>query len=386
MTHAERSPVVEPIAGARHLYVHVPFCARRCSYCDFSIAVRKFTPVDDFLRGTERELDLRIPIGDHAPELDTLYLGGGTPSRLGAEGILRLLHRIARHASLASDAEVTIEANPDDVTERRAAAWSAAGVNRISLGSQSFDARVLEWMHRAHTAEDIPRAVQVARAAGIENLSLDLIFAAPVELERDWQRDVESAVALEPRHLSLYGLTVEPGTPLARWQSRGEAHEAPEERFEQEFLDAHNTLAAAGYEHYEVSNYARAGARSRHNLAYWSRVPYLGLGPSAHSFDGSARWWNEAAYAEWLMRLDAGGDPLEEREVLTEEQVEAERIYLGLRTTHGIAIPPGSESMVHRWRSEGWADITGGTVRLTPLGWLRLDALAAALTPVASRS
>jgi oxygen-independent coproporphyrinogen-3 oxidase len=241
-------------------------------------------------------------------------------------------------------------------------------------------------MHRTHTAEDIPRAVRIARENGIENLSLDLIFATPVELERDWRRDVEAALALEPPHLSLYGLTVEPGTPLARWQARGDAHEAPEERFEQEFLHAHNTLAAAGYEHYEVSNYARKGARSRHNSAYWSRAPYLGLGPSAHSFDGSTRWWNEPAYAEWLLRLERGGDPLEEREVLTEEQAEAEKIYLGLRTTRGIEIPPGGESLVDRWRKEGWAEIAGGTVRLTALGWLRLDALAAALTPVASRS
>jgi oxygen-independent coproporphyrinogen-3 oxidase len=228
--------------------------------------------------------------------------------------------------------------------------------------------------------------VLTARDGGIENLSVDLIFSAPIDLERDWRHDIASAIALDPPHISVYGLTVEPGTPLARWQTRGETHEAPEERFEQEFLEAHNTLAAAGYEHYEVSNYAREGARSRHNLAYWSRAPYLGLGPSAHSFDGTARWWNAAAYAEWLLRLDGGGDPLEAREVLTEDQADAERIYLGLRTTHGISVAPGSETMVDRWRTEGWAEVGGGTVRLTALGWLRLDALAAVLTPVASRS
>ena len=241
-------------------------------------------------------------------------------------------------------------------------------------------------MHRTHDASAIPLAVRLAREGGIENLSLDLIFATPVELDRDWAHDVALAIELEPAHLSLYGLTVEAGTPLARWQARGETKEAPEERFEREFLDAHAALAAAGYEHYEVSNFARPGARSRHNSAYWRRAPYLGLGPSAHSFDGTTRWWNESAYAEWLMRLDQGGDHVEDREVLTEEQADAERIYLGLRTDLGVAIPAGAEQIIERWRDAGWAKVADGCVRLTPLGWLRLDALAAALTPVASRS
>ena len=375
---------VAPGVAPRHLYVHVPFCARRCSYCDFAIAVRKFVPVDDFVHAIEREAVLRIP--EAGLELDTLYLGGGTPSRLGGEGLSRLLRTLAQRTRLAAGAEITIEANPEDVTERRAAAWRSAGVNRISLGAQSFDASVLAWMHRTHSAEDIPRAVRAARSAGIENLSLDLIFAAPVEIARDWRRDLDAALALEPAHLSLYGLTVEPGTPLARWRARGEAHEAPEERFEEEFLEAHNRLSAAGYEHYEVSNYARAGARSRHNRAYWDRVPYLGLGPSAHSFDGTARWWNRSAYAEWLRALAEGGDPVAETEVLTEEQAEAERTYLGLRTTRGIEVPPEAESVVGRWEAEGWAVRSGQRLRLTALGWLRLDALAAALTPIASRS
>jgi oxygen-independent coproporphyrinogen-3 oxidase len=368
----------------RHLYVHVPFCARRCSYCDFAIAVRKFVPVDDFVGGVVRECALRIP--DAPLELDTLYLGGGTPSRLGGDGLVRVIEALTHRARLAPGAEVTIEANPEDVTERRASAWRAAGVNRISIGAQSFDPLVLAWMHRTHTAEDIPRAVRAARSAGIDNVSLDLIFAAPEEQTRDWRRDVDAVLALEPPHLSLYGLTVEPGTPLARWRARGQSHEAPEERFEHEFLDAHNRLASAGYDHYEVSNYARAGARSRHNAAYWARVPYLGLGPSAHSFDGAARWWNAAAYAEWLRALTAGGDPLSEREVLTEEQAEAERTYLGLRTTAGLAVPDDVEPVVSRWVEEGWAALTAGRLTLTPLGWLRLDALAAVLTPIASRS
>ncbi|HUF31227.1 MAG TPA: radical SAM family heme chaperone HemW [Gemmatimonadaceae bacterium] len=369
---------------ARHLYVHVPFCARRCSYCDFAIAVRRFVPVDDFVRGIAREVALRVP--GPAPTLDTVYLGGGTPSRLGAEGIARLIQVLSERVELAPGAEVTMEANPEDVTERRVSAWRAAGINRLSIGAQSFDQRVLAWMHRTHDVNAIGCAVNCARDGGITNISLDLIFSVPAELQRDWTLDIESALALEPQHLSLYGLTVEPGTPLARWRARGEAREAPEESFEEEFLAAHNRLVAAGYEHYEVSNYSRPGERSRHNSAYWTRAPYLGLGPSAHSFDGSARWWNVAAYAEWQRRVDLPGDPMTEREVLTEEQSEAERTYLGLRTTNGIELPLGTLPLAERWVEEGWAAIADGRISLTPLGWLRLDALAAALTPVASRS
>jgi oxygen-independent coproporphyrinogen III oxidase len=369
--------------SARHLYVHVPFCARRCSYCDFAIAVRKFVPVDAFIDGVAREVALRVP---DRLTLDTLYLGGGTPSRLGGEGLARLIGAILERASLAPDAEVTVEANPEDVTDRRARAWHDAGVNRLSLGAQSFEESVLAWMHRTHAAADVSRAVSFARDAGIENVSLDLIFATPAELPRDWRRDLDAAIALEPAHVSLYGLTVEPGTPLARWRARGEAREAPEERFEQEFLDAHNRLTAAGYDHYEVSNYARPGRGSRHNAAYWARVPYLGLGPSAHSFDGRSRWWNVSAYAEWQRTVSGGGDPIADREVLTAEQAEAERAYLGLRTSRGLDVPVGAANVVGRWAEAGWATIAHDVVRLTPLGWLRLDALAAGLTPVASRS
>lgn len=371
------------IEHARHLYVHVPFCARRCSYCDFAISVRRFVPVDDFIAGVEREAPLRLT---RPLDLLTLYLGGGTPSRLGGDGIARLTDALARVSRFGAGAEVTMEANPDDVSERRVRAWRDAGINRLSLGIQSFDPGVLAWMHRTHDAADGARAVAIARDHGFAELSLDLIFAVPEALGRDWSRDLDEALALEPSHISLYGLTVEPGTPLARWRSRGEAAEAPEDRFEREFLLAHDRLTSAGYEHYEVSNYARPGARARHNSAYWARAPYLGLGPSAHSFDGAQRWWNVAPYAEWLRILQGGGDPVAEREVLSPEQAEAERTYLGLRTAEGVVVPPGAESIVGKWEAEGWATIAGGVVRLTPLGWLRLDALAAALTPIASRS
>ena len=371
--------------STRHVYVHVPFCARRCSYCDFSIAVRRDVPVNEYLSALEGELQLRFG-GRAAEPVDTIYFGGGTPSHLGGEGLARVLALVERYFPRAPDAEITAEANPDDVTPEAASAWRAAGINRLSLGSQSFDARTLAWMHRTHDADAIEQAVRAARAADIGNLSLDLIFALPEALQRDLARDVERLLALSPDHVSLYGLTVEPATPLGRWVERGLTVEQPEEGYEADFRTAHRLLAGAGFEHYEVSNYARAGRRARHNSAYWSGAHYVGLGPAAHGFDGDVRRWNMRAYAAWRDRVRAGGDPIEGSERLTAENRLAESVYLGLRSDRGLPMEPDDESVVRAWVAAGWATIGGdGRLRCTPEGWLRLDALAASLTHHRSR-
>lgn len=383
----------------RHLYVHVPFCVRRCSYCDFAIAVRKRIPAREYVDAVRHELELiraadpgAMPRGS---PLDTLYLGGGTPSLLPPDAIAALLtsFRDAFPATSFRDdvaaksprdgVEVTLEANPDDVTPESATIWRRSGINRVSLGAQSFDDRVLAWMHRSHEAATIGAAVRHLRTAGIENISLDLIFALPVELRRDWNRDLDRALALEPGHLSLYGLTVEERTPLARWISRGATSAPDDERYSDEYLRAHTRLSAAGYRFYEVSNAARDDRRSRHNSAYWSGVPYLGLGPAAHSFDGRARRWNVAAWEEYRRALAAGDSPLEAEEVLTAEQRELERLYLALRTDAGLPLtdlhrpPPSSTAS---WVARGWVQVTEARLRCTPEGWLRLDALVRDLT------
>src|SRR2546429_2309238 len=308
-----------------HLYLHVPFCARRCSYCDFSIAVRKRVPAAEYVDAVLRELDwlrdspgwvnpgaategrrprddprksFRMPRGTPRgnaepptqvsaadPGLDTLYLGGGTPSLLPPHAMPELLDAILGklrlpHSAFRTDVEVTLEANPEDVTPDNAVAWRRAGVNRVSLGAQSFDDRVLRWMHRSHDAARIGDAVANLRRAGIANVSLDLIFALPAELGRDWSRDLDLALALEPAHLSLYGLTVEQRTPLARWISRGAATAPDDERYAAEYLQAHLRLTACDYRFYEVSNAARDGGGSRHNAACRSGRPYLGRCPA----------------------------------------------------------------------------------------------------------
>ena len=364
--------------AARHLYVHVPFCARRCSYCDFAIAVRRDLPVRQYLGALAAELSLRLPAGQR--QVDTIYLGGGTPSLLGAEGLRQLLALAQQHVTATPNAEVTIEANPEDVTDESVAAWRAAGITRVSLGIQSFEPRVLEWMHRVHDAETARRAAGIIANAGFASWSLDLIFALPEHLQRDWESDLDQALALGPPHVSAYGLTVEPHTALSKWVARGAVSDTPEERYESEFLLVHERLADVGLEHYEVSNYGRPGHASRHNSAYWTKSPYIGVGPSAHSFDGSERRWNTREYQAWAAQAAAGNDPVAGNEVLTAEQRYLEDVYLGLRAVTGMAVDQVPPEIVEKWREHGWAMADRSRVRLAPQGWLRLDALVAALT------
>lgn len=342
-------------------------------------------PVEEYVRCVQRELAVRFP-GENVWPVDTLYLGGGTPSKLGGRGVEKLLEVLLRRLTLADDAELTLEANPEDVTLEGARSWRAAGINRLSLGAQSFDDGVLRWMHRTHDAAAIGTAMARAREAGFDDISLDLIFALPEEIPRRWDADVAAALALEPTHVSLYGLTVESATPLGRWRDRGIATEAPEERYEAEYLHAHDALAAAGFEHYEVSNFARPGRAARHNSAYWRGVPYAGLGPGAHEYDGQCRRWNVESYVEWVRRLDSGRAATEGTELLDAGNRAAEDVYLGLRTRTGLRLSGAELVRAQPWVKAGWGTVRGQELVLSPSGWLRLDSLAADLTVLRSRS
>ncbi len=365
-----------------HLYIHVPFCARRCSYCDFAIAVRREAPSQAFADSIEREWAgwQSHPAWAEGPGLDTIYFGGGTPSRLDPAAIARLIHTFRRDRAIAPGAEITLEANPDDVDPARAAAWRGAGINRISLGAQSFEPAVLTWMHRTHDAGQIGAAVATLRGAGFGNISLDLIYAIPEVLPRDWTADLDRALALSPDHLSIYGLTVEPHTPLGNWTARGESLPAADDRAAEEYLLAHDRLDAAGFDHYEVSNAARPGFRSRHNAAYWRRAPCIGLGPSAHSGFGAERAWNVRDWEQYRRRGDAGDPVRSASEFLSAEQIALEELYLGLRTSEGLPEGRLPASVASVWCSAGWAKSLQRRVVLTPEGWLRLDALVASLS------
>jgi oxygen-independent coproporphyrinogen-3 oxidase len=360
-----------------HLYLHVPFCRRRCSYCDFAIAVRKDVPSAVYADTVRAEVAWLKREGRWLAEpLETVYFGGGTPSLLDPHVLRTLLLDVVSSTSALDLVEITIEANPEDVTSERAADWRSAGVNRVSLGAQSFDERVLRWMHRSHDGARVVAAVRDLRRAGFANISVDLIFALPNELHRDWDADLDQALALEPDHVSLYGLTIEERTPLARWVSRGATRPTDDDRYAAEYLHAVERLESRGYTLYEVSNAARPDRRSRHNSAYWTGRAYTGLGPAAHSFDGSARWWNHAAWEQYRRAVAAGQSPVDQREVLSTEQTHLESLYLGLRTLTGLPVPVVPASRLAAWQNQAWVQVRNGHVVCTPEGWLRLDALA----------
>ena len=264
------------------------------------------------------------------------------------------------------------------INELVAKSWADAGINRVSLGVQSHDPAVLEWMHRTHRAEQVGPAFSALRAAGITNISADLIFALPTELKRNWRRDLERTLAMAPEHLSLYGLTVEPHTPLFRWTSRGTAVVAPDDRYAEEYLLAHELMMAAGFEHYEVSNAGRPGFRARHNSAYWRGVDYLGLGPSAHSFAGGVRRWNVREWTDYQARSARGESLIAGSESLDGDARALEAWYLGLRTTEGLPLAGFPPEVRDDWCRSGWAVVAGDRLHLTVEGWLRLDALVAA--------
>ncbi len=379
----------------RHVYLHVPFCRRRCSYCDFSIAVRKTIPAARFVAAIGREHELRERLGEwDGDPLETLYLGGGTPSLLPTEAVADLVRRFTGIASASQSGtlEITLEANPEDVTQEAVRAWVACGIDRVSLGVQSFHPGVLEWMHRSHGPGAVARAVKLLRRAGIRSISFDLIFALPEALGHDFHSDLRAAVALEPDHLSIYGLSVEPRTPLSRWISRGAIAPPREERYAEEFLSAHEFLSVHGFEHYEISNYARPGFRARHNSAYWRGDPYAGLGPAAHRYGCApsgdwARAWNVDQWAAYEPLVLRGADPTAEREILTLEKRALEAVYLRLRTSEGISWADPLIRTALRNRSlldlviaKGWLQNTGERLVPTPEGWLRLDELAVCLT------
>lgn len=375
------------------LYLHAPFCARRCFYCDFAVKVRREGDGSGWAAAMARELTLLGAEGVVlAPRLRTIYVGGGTPSLLGAGAMALLADVLGRDRLTHPALEWTAEANPESFTPELAEGWRGAGVNRLSLGVQSFQEPVLRWMGRLHGAAGARQAVAVARRAGIENLSVDLIFGLPESLERDWRRDLEAVAALEVPHVSLYGLTAEPGTPLGRRVGEGRVAMPPDERYADEYLEAHERLTEMGFRHYEVSNFALPGHESVHNQRYWDGTPYLGLGNSSHSFLPPVRRWNLRDWDAYLHALDGGSVPLDGSEVVDGEAEELERLWLGLRTDGGI--PEGwlsgerTRKVTDHWIREGLAGVDAGRLRLTPRGWLLLDRLTVELweaaTPVSA--
>ena len=373
-----------PRPGAiRSVYIHAPFCTRRCFYCDFAV---KVSPPDcaAWLKALAGELSALEQEGTFLLDrtLETLYIGGGTPSLLGANAMTGVRNLIGDERLGHFDLEWTAEANPENFTKEVATGWRFAGVNRLSLGIQSFHAPALRWMGRLHGPDGARLAVDVARAAGFENLSVDLIFGLPAHLEREWERDLDETLLLEPDHISLYGLTAEAATPLGRAVAEGREDLPGEAGYEQEYLSAVARLAEAGYEAYEVSNFALPGFQSRHNSVYWSGEPYIGLGNGAHSYRHPVRRWNSRDWDAYRTRAAGAGLPLEDSEELDATKVRLERIWLGLRTRRGIALqglPSSARDRMRRWEEKGLAVANENVARLTPKGWLVMDRLTVEL-------
>jgi oxygen-independent coproporphyrinogen-3 oxidase len=366
----------------RSLYVHVPFCSRRCSYCDFAVQATREAPTEAWLEAVSGELRLlAAERGWEGPlELDTLYVGGGTPSLLGTGAMAALAERLRAHAVWDADTvEWSCEANPESFTPELASDWRAAGVNRISLGAQTFHAPALRWMGRLHGPEGPVRAMLAARAAGFDNVSVDLIFGLPGRLGRDWAADLERALELEPEHVSLYGLTAEPGAPLGRWVGEGREALADEDRYADEYLLAHERLTVAGFEHYEVSSFGLPGRASRHNSVYWTGAPYAALGPGAHAFYPPLRRWNLRSWDAYREAVGQGRLPTDDEEVVDAADAALERVWLGLRTRPGHPLEEATAAqreLAARWTEQGWGTVEGGRLRLTARGWLLLDRLA----------
>ncbi|MFQ5889053.1 MAG: radical SAM family heme chaperone HemW [Gemmatimonadota bacterium] len=381
------------LAGAPEplsLYVHFPFCLRRCHYCDFSVARSTRPPVAEWLTCLEADVrDWFARTGWRVPlPLESLFVGGGTPSLLGGEGMEELARLLRRWFDWEeAEVEWTAEANPSSLSRETCERWRAAGVNRVSVGVQSFDERALRWLGRLHDAAEAERALRRATRAGFENVNLDLIFGLPAEVDRDWQAEVTRAIELGVSHVSAYGLSAEPRTPLGRRVELRRVRLAGEEAYAREYLALAAALTRAGFEHYEVSNFALPGHESAHNWHYWDGSPYLGLGPSAHTFLPPVRVWNVYRWDAYR-RAASDGAPLREGvERLDPAAAALERVWLGLRTRVGLArhdpvwrgLKGGGEGGVGVWEAAGWAARENGRVRLTAPGWLRMDELVATL-------
>jgi oxygen-independent coproporphyrinogen-3 oxidase len=380
--------MVEPFA----LYVHVPYCRHVCPYCDFNVYAAARPAEAGYAAGLVAELTAhaaREPWSGR--RVKTVYLGGGTPSLFSPAAIDGILTAVAARFGLVDGAEITLEANPGTLSQAALAGYRATGVNRLSLGAQSFHPHHLQTLGRDHGPDDVRAAVDAARAAGFENLSLDLIFGIPGETLADWEMDLAHALEPAPAHVSTYALTYEPGTPFHTWRARGRLRPVDDD-LEAAMAELMGTrLGAAGFERYEISSYARPGFAARHNLSYWDGSDYLGLGAGAHAFSQQpapgVRSMNERSPERYLAAVGATGTAVASIEPLTEATARAEFCFTGLRQTAGIDVA----SFRRRFDTElaaafphvlgligdGLLDLIGGRLRLTPRGLAFADTVSA---------
>ena len=388
------------MTDAAGIYVHIPFCSAICPYCDFAVARGGAADRSRFVAALAEEIDqygrsggeAELPVRGTAFEagrIDTVYFGGGTPSALAPDQLEVLIDRLRAVFDIEPEAEWTIEANPEDAAPESLAGWRELGFDRISLGVQALDDRALRFLGRRHDAVEARASVERARAAGFRSVSIDLIYSLPGFDAGWWRRTIEEAAVLGPDHLSCYELTIHDGTPFGRLRDAGRLREAGEDERAENFVATHRRLEELGYVGYEVSNFASGEEhRSRHNRKYWSHAPYLGLGPSAHSFADCSRWWNVAPWRRWSDAVESGETPVAAREKLTDGQLLLETVMMGLRQRSGIdcaavegrfGIDPVATNgeRIEAWERAGWLRVRGQRLLPTIEGMARADRLAA---------
>jgi oxygen-independent coproporphyrinogen-3 oxidase len=344
------------------IYIHIPFCKQACHYCDFHFSTN-LQLMEAMMDSITVELKLRKDYLK-GEAVDTVYFGGGTPSLVPAEYLGKILDQIAQLFP-GRKQEVTLEANPDDLNPQALANWKSLGIDRLSLGIQSFQDQILKAYNRAHTSKEATQAIQLARAAGFEKFSIDLIYGYPHSDHRLWQLDLEEALRLDPGHLSAYSLTIEPKTTFGNWAKKGKFSPAEDEFVAQQFEWLQERCDKAGYLQYEISNFSRPNQAAIHNSNYWKRSPYLGIGPSAHSFDGSSRGFNPPSNTSYTKALSAGSIPFVLEQLTPTESIN-EEILTGLRTQWGL----DTESLEDRYHLDILEIKKGPISKLTELGMI----------------
>ena len=370
------------------LYIHIPFCLSKCHYCDF-YSLTSISAIPAFLEALFKEMEMYC---NRFNPFDTVYIGGGTPSALSPQQMEDILMSVQKNFDLISNPEITpeitVETNPADLDRSFLESMREIGINRINIGVQSFDEKVLDFLGRRHSAKQAISAIEASRKAGFCNIGLDLIYGVPEQGIDSWLDTLKQAVAFSPEHISCYQLTLETKTPLGMRYQAGEFSLPGEELQHEFFMKTSELLEDAGYIHYEVSNFA-LGTKftSRHNQKYWDHSPYLGLGPSAHSFQYNRRWWNHPSLDQYLAAINAGNLPIEETEILMIEQLRLEALYLGLRTKKGVSLQDlknryeydlftEKKEMLDKLQEEGLISIQNGYLYPTQTGLAVADSLS----------
>jgi oxygen-independent coproporphyrinogen III oxidase len=373
------------------VYIHIPFCKQACHYCNFHFSTSlKFK--EEVLQALLKEISITpyfFQASNLNKEIDTVYFGGGTPSILNATELGLIMAALHKKFNIAASAEITLEANPDDISIKKLAEWKRLGINRLSVGIQSFNEAELKWMNRAHNATDSFRCIEEISEQGYDNFSVDLIYGSPLLSNDEWKRNVDLIIEKKIPHISCYALTVEPKTALDKMIRLNKTVQVDHEKQADQFLLLMNWMKQAGYEHYEISNYALPGKRSKHNSSYWSGELYYGFGPSAHSFDGKNRRWNIANNALYIKSLQQDNIPFEE-EHLTQVQQLNEYIMTSLRTAEGLNLDKISREFgnnyteelvarINKYKDGGKLLAKGALLVLTNDGKLFADGIAADL-------